>query len=156
MGGSTGSNVGGNGGSPSASYSIDANGPISPGPETIAISTNNGDWVLGWKNDAKSRQYTGDISCAVGCILKGSLSNSFPSDVIITKADNYLSFMSAPGPQMSQIIVVSVSGVAGPMPAITFNFSIDGAPAIPNKVFFRSNGMTTAAETMPFTLTPAK
>lgn len=156
IGGNGGSNIGGNGGSASASYTIDVNAPVSPGPETIAISTDNGDWVLSWKNDAMSHSYTGNISCAVGCILKGSLSNSFPSDVIITKADNVISFKSDPGPQMSQTIVVTLSGAAGSMTAITFDFSIDGAPALPDKVFFQSNGMTTPAETMPFTLTPAK
>ncbi len=153
--GGGGSNIGGNGGSASASYSIDATAPVSPGPGAIAIMTDNGDWVLSWKNDAMSRKYTGDISCPIDFALKGSLSNSFPNDVIITKADNVISFMSEPGSQMSQTIIVSVSSAAGPSPAITFDLSIDGAPAIPDQVFFQSNGMMIAAETMPFTLKPA-
>lgn len=111
-------------------------------------------WNLSCLSEVNSSNFSGDVSCPAGCTLKAEFSNAGPSDSVTYLESNRLKFVAVPEKATARVLHVAVTSLTGSKVPMTFDLQIDGAPAVPDKVYFTSNGTTIAATEMPFNLQP--
>lgn len=129
-------------------YLIDSGAGVDSPLGTYAITTDGNDWIVGWQGDGFAHRFTGDVYCPAGCTFEYAVFDNLGlGDSISNIANNHLGFDAVTDHTVRQQLTFG-----SPLQPITFNFFIDGRPAVQQEVYFPSGGVVAYADIMPFNL----